>query len=157
MTTASRGSAVETLDTAYENASVSDPDCTPTLDLTKRPLNSPAAARLTVALSDFHNVFGDEVSCILVLTDESCKESCCPKIIASAVPVDGSCLGVMSVVVTILYEIMTLNDEQCTAEERMRETLVPLLELECFNTILEKLDHCVTSELLGLNFETILE
>ena len=56
VTTASSGSAVETLDTAYESASVNDPSCTPTLDLTRRPPNSPAAARLTLALSDNHTV-----------------------------------------------------------------------------------------------------
>jgi hypothetical protein len=44
------------LDAAYENASVNDPSCTPTLDFKKRPPNNPAAARLTLALSDSHIV-----------------------------------------------------------------------------------------------------
>jgi hypothetical protein len=44
------------LDAAYENASVNDPSCTPTLDFKKRPPNNPAAARLTLALSEFHIV-----------------------------------------------------------------------------------------------------
>jgi hypothetical protein len=44
------------LDAAYENASVNEPSCTPTLDFMKRPPNNPAAARLTLALSDSHTV-----------------------------------------------------------------------------------------------------
>ena len=56
VTAATGGSAVEMLDAAYENASVSDPSCTPTLDFRKRPPNNPAAARLTLALSDSHTV-----------------------------------------------------------------------------------------------------
>ena len=56
VTAANCGCAVETLEAAYEKASVSDPTCTPTLDLTERPPNKPAAARLTLALSDTHTV-----------------------------------------------------------------------------------------------------
>jgi hypothetical protein len=68
--------------------------------LTDRPPNNPAAARLTLALSDFHIVCVAEVSCNLVVIDGLQGEYLNATMYTSVDPVVASVFGVMSFVAT---------------------------------------------------------